>query len=100
MEKAPTSTDIDLFALRVVVREGRPMALTRDEKIVAAQLMRRKGVDSHTQAYRLGIDYALVHKFWAITAPVDLDGVPADVVGAPLPKYTLTRDDVRMMTGS
>ena len=100
-EADPDLPDYDWWAIKVVVREGRPMHnLTRDEKVAAAKLMRRKGVDGHTAAHRLGIQQALVNKFWKLPDKFDLDLVPEGVVGAPLPKNLVTREDARLLTGN
>lgn len=92
--------DFDLWAIQVVVREGKPMVnLTRREKILASHLMRKKGVDAATAAMRLGVKTSLVHKYWKMPEPIPLDEIPDYVVGATIIKALITRKDVRLMTG-
>lgn len=100
-EAAPAPQDFDWWAIRVVVREGKPMHnLTREEKVVAAKLMRRKGIDGLTCSYRLGIKHALVNKFWKLPDPIDLDDIDPSVMGAVIPKPLVSRADAQMLTGS
>jgi hypothetical protein len=97
----PDTQDYDWWAIRVVVREGKPMHnLTRAEKVVAAKLMRRKGIDGLTVSFRLGIKEALVHKFWKLPDPIDMDGIDPSVMGAVIPKPLVSRKDALLMTGS
>lgn len=100
-EAALDPQDYDWWAIRVVVREGKPMhSLARDEKVVAAKLMRRKGLDGITVSYRLGIKPALVNKYWRMPNPVDLDAIDPSVMGAVIPKPLVSRKDALLITGS
>jgi hypothetical protein len=77
-----TVDDLDLFALKIVIREGmRGIALNRGELIVAAKVMQQKGYDGPAIADILGISLDLVQKFWRLLPPVPLDEIPQWVKG-------------------
>lgn len=90
-----------MWAVKVVVREGKPMRLNRDEQRLAAHLMKIKGIDGISQAYRLGISHDLVGKFWRMPSPIPLEDVDPEMIGNKIPPtHHISRSDVRMMTGS
>lgn len=92
--------DLDWYAIKIVVREGKRMALSRPEKIVAAKLMRQKGYYADEVAERLGIDNKLVIKFWKIPSPVPLDDIDPVVVGGSVGfDNPFTKAYVRQMGG-
>lgn len=92
--------DFDLYAIQVVVREGKPMRLSRVEQRLAVHLMKAKGIDGGAQAYRLGITTDLVTKFYRQPPPIDLDEVPERVMGAKINRSLITREEARLMTGN
>lgn len=75
---------IDLWAVRIVVREGRFMPLTRSEQIVAAHLMRKKGLSIAEASERLRLSPALTQKLGLRKPPAALDQVGDDVIGNPV----------------
>lgn len=88
---------LDLWAIQVVVREGKPMRLITREGIIAAQLMRRKGIGTHEQARRLGVTRDLVNRWHTRKACIDIDLIPEYVMGAPEVKVHFTDQDARKM---
>lgn len=64
--------DLDWFAIKLVVREGiRTIPLSRDEKVMAAHLMRAKNIDSIEAGVILGVSTSVVTKrLWGVDPPM------------------------------
>ncbi len=94
--------DLDLWAIKVVVRECRYMKLSRTEQVVAARLMRRKGWGTMeiATALRTSTD-SVVQMYKRDKINVDLDELVEqmpEVVGPPVisePGLPMTREQVR-----
>mgnify|MGYP003392588801 CR=1 FL=1 len=88
--------DIDFWALRVVVREGLYMRLTRPEKIMAAHLLREKGYGSTEIADMLKASHNSAERMLRTPPPVKVCDVPRDVIGAQLrPAPTFARSIIQ-----
>jgi hypothetical protein len=98
--------DLDLWAIGVVVRENKYMNLTRPEKVVAAQLMRRKGWLPAQIAETLRLTTQVVTKMLARDrTAIDIDELleaEPDFIGRyvkPTPP-PISRSEVRRLTGT
>lgn len=77
-----TDEPLDLWAVRVVVREGRYMPLSKEERILAAHLLSLKGFTSPQIAERLRMDngHAAYHLLRG-KPPMPLEEVDPTVYG-------------------
>lgn len=87
--------DYDLWAIRCMVREGRWMNLTREEQIIAAHLMKRKGMDNREIAERLRTCIDTAQRYTNLKPGLDIDSIPERVSGAKLNRVKISRSDVR-----
>lgn len=89
------SLDVDLYAVRLVVREGvRNMPLNRAEQAVAAKLCKAKGLTESATADLLGVTNHLVGRMWRDKAPIDMESIDPGVMGNLIPRpMQFTRAD-------
>jgi len=85
---------IDMWAVRVAVREGKRMKLTTPELILAVKLCHRKNLTAPATAERLGLTRAQVDKYRRVELPIDVDSIPEDVIGRREDNETFNYKDV------
>lgn len=68
-------SDMDQWAVRVVVNEGQYMALGVAERVIAAHVMRRRGHGHREIAERLRVSQRVVTRYLRLTIPSELGWV-------------------------
>jgi hypothetical protein len=99
-----TADDFDWFAIKVAVREGKYMALTRYERTIAVKLMREKGYSSAEIGDLLGMESPAVTKAFQRPWPYPRHLIPDEVMGGKVISMSKTatalpRATVRRITG-
>ncbi len=72
----------DLWAVKVVVQELLPMELTRPERVLAAQLLKRRGLTAGQIGKLLGVSEHVVNRrYWRDKPPVAIADLDPTMLG-------------------
>ena len=73
---------IDLYAVRLVVREGcLGIPLSHRERVLAAHLLRAKGAPETVIAQRLNVSTRVAQRYWVATPPIPVEDVDPHIIG-------------------